>query len=85
MELGDLLHFLVSAMIAAGAPVTEVQHRLGHANPAITLQVYSHFFKHTESDAADRLANEVLSGTLLRSLSAGAAGTNRLVATREAG
>jgi hypothetical protein len=53
-------------MIAAGAPVTEVQHRLGHANPAITLQVYSHFFKHTESDAADRLANDVLNGSTLR-------------------
>jgi integrase len=56
----SLRHSCASAMIAAGAPVTEVQHRLGHANPAITLQVYSHFFKHTESDAADRLANSLL-------------------------
>jgi hypothetical protein len=40
-------------MIAGGAPITEVQHRLGHANPAITLQVYSHFFKHTEGSMAD--------------------------------
>ena len=55
-----LRHSCASALIAAGAPVTEVQHRLGHANPAITLQVYSHFFKHTESDAADRLAIDVL-------------------------
>jgi hypothetical protein len=53
-------------MIAAGAPVTEVQHRLGHANPAITLQGYSNFFKHTESDAADRLANDTLKGALFR-------------------
>src|SRR5262249_22711356 len=29
-----LRHSCASAMIAAGAPVTEVQHRLGHANPA---------------------------------------------------
>jgi hypothetical protein len=49
-------------MIASGAPVTEVQHRLGHANPAITLQVCSHFFKHIGSDAADRLASAVLGG-----------------------
>ena len=49
-----------SALIATGAPVTEVQHRLGHASPAITLQVHSHFFKHTESNAADRLAEVVL-------------------------
>ena len=55
-----LRHSCASAMIAAGAPVTEVQHRLGHANPAITLQVYSHFFRHTESDATDRLAHLLL-------------------------
>ena len=54
-----------SAMIASGAPITEVQHRLGHANPAITLLVYSHFLKHAESDVADRLAGELL---LCRSL-----------------
>ncbi len=66
MTFHTLRHSCASAMIAAGAPVTEVQHRLGHANPAITLQIYSHFFQHTESDAADRLANDVLSGTFLR-------------------
>jgi len=63
-----LRHSCASAMIAAGAPVTEVQHRLGHANSAITLQVYSHFFKHIESDAADRLASDVLNGALFRAL-----------------
>jgi integrase len=52
-------------MIAVGAPVTEVQHRLGHANPTITLQVHSHLFKHTESDAADRLTKDVLNGAFL--------------------
>jgi hypothetical protein len=49
-------------MIAGGAPITEVQHRLGHANPAITLQVYSHFFKRTEGNTADQLANALLNG-----------------------
>ena len=34
---------------------------LGHANPAITLLVYSHFVKHAESDLADRLADTLLS------------------------
>jgi len=56
-----LRHSCASAMIASGAPITEVQHRLGHANPAITLLVYSHFLKHAESDVADRLADELLS------------------------
>jgi hypothetical protein len=47
-------------MIASGAPITEVQHRLGHANPAVTLLVYSHFLKLAESDVADRLADALL-------------------------
>src|SRR5271170_6467720 len=51
-----LRHSCASAMIAGGAPITEVQHRLGHANPAITLQIYSHFFKHTEGSTADEMA-----------------------------
>src|ERR1700737_1203796 len=55
-----LRHSCASAMIAGGAPITEVQHRLGHANPAITLQVYSHFFKHTEGSTADEMANLIL-------------------------
>jgi integrase len=57
-----LRHSCASAMIAGGAPITEVQHRLGHANPAITLQVYSHFFKHTEGSTADEMAILILNG-----------------------
>jgi integrase len=55
-----LRHSCASAMIASDAPITEVQHRLGHANPAVTLLVYSHFFKHAESDVTDRLADVIL-------------------------
>jgi integrase len=55
-----LRHSCASAMIAKGAPITEVQHRLGHASPAITLQIYSHFIPQTESAAADRLASSLL-------------------------
>jgi len=47
-------------MILTGAPITEIQHKLGHANPGITLRVYSHFFKDNETDATDRLADAVL-------------------------
>jgi integrase len=57
-----LRHSCASAMIASGAPITEVQHRLGHANPAITLQVYSHFLKHTEGTTADDMADSILDG-----------------------
>ena len=56
----SLRHSCASAMIAAGAPITEIQHRLGHASPAITLRVYSHFFKDAETGAADSLAAAAL-------------------------
>ncbi|HUO04477.1 MAG TPA: site-specific integrase [Candidatus Binataceae bacterium] len=57
----SLRHSCASAMIAAGAPVTEVQHQLGHSNPAITLGVYSHWFQGaTGGGAVERLAAMVL-------------------------
>lgn len=56
----SLRHSCASAMIAAGAPITEIQHRLGHASPAITLAVYSHWFRNAESGAADQLEAAVL-------------------------
>lgn len=56
----SLRHSCASAMIVAGAPITEITHRLGHSSPAITLRVYSHFFKDSETGAADRLAEQAL-------------------------
>jgi len=60
----SLRHSCASAMIANGATITEVQHQLGHASPAITLSVYSHWFKNAESGASttDKLAATVLVG-----------------------
>jgi integrase len=55
----SLRHSCASALVAAGAPVTEVQHRLGHASAAITLKVYTHWFKGTDTGAADRLASVI--------------------------
>jgi integrase len=49
VKFHSLRHSCASAMIAAGRPITEIQHRLGHASPAITLKVYSHFFKDAET------------------------------------
>lgn len=40
----SLRHFFASALIASGASVTTVQHRLGHASPMVTLAVYSHLW-----------------------------------------
>ncbi len=42
MRFHDLRHYYASALLNAGVPVTEVSRRLGHADPAVTLRVYSH-------------------------------------------
>lgn len=54
----DLRHFFASALIAAGASVTQVQHRLGHATAAETLNTYSHLWPDEDDrtrDIIDRL------------------------------
>lgn len=56
VNLHSLRHSFGSALIMAGAPVTEVQSVLGHLNPAVTLKAYSHWFKNVETDCVDRLA-----------------------------
>lgn len=40
----DLRHFHASALIAAGMSVRLVADRLGHADPALTLRIYSHLW-----------------------------------------
>lgn len=39
-----LRHFYASALIAGGASVKQVQERLGHSSPVITLEIYSHLW-----------------------------------------
>jgi integrase len=56
VNMHSLRHSFASALIMAGAPVTEVQSLLGHSSPAVTLKVYSHWFKNVETDSVDRLA-----------------------------
>ena len=38
----DLRHYHASVLIAQGVPIPVVSARLGHASPAITMQVYAH-------------------------------------------
>jgi integrase len=59
-NIKTLRHSYASGLIAAGAPITEVQHRLGHSNPAVTLKVYSHWFKDADTGAVDRFAQGFL-------------------------
>jgi len=47
-----LRHSSASALIAAGLDVGAVSRRLGHANPATTLRVYTHQFSRTDGEAA---------------------------------
>jgi integrase len=56
----SLRHSSASALIAAGFDPVTVSRRLGHANPAVTLRVYSHRF----SAAADSEAAQALDGAL---------------------
>ena len=47
-----LRHSHASALIAAGLDVVTVSRRLGHASPALTLNVYSHLFVNNDEEAA---------------------------------
>ncbi|MFE1878887.1 tyrosine-type recombinase/integrase [Streptomyces diastatochromogenes] len=42
--LHDLRHFYASVLIKNGATPKQVQKRLGHARPSITLDVYTRLF-----------------------------------------
>ena len=61
-------HALAASLVCVGAdhggaPVTEVQSLLGHSSPAVTLKVYSHWFKNVETDSVDRLAKSLTTGS----------------------
>ncbi|HTW15147.1 MAG TPA: tyrosine-type recombinase/integrase [Nocardioides sp.] len=56
----DLRHFYASALIAGGASVKQVQERLGHATPVITLTTYAHLWP-GEDDRTREVMDEVLS------------------------
>jgi hypothetical protein len=43
--------------------VTEVQGLLGYSSPAVTLKVYSHWFRNIETDSVDKLAWTLLAGS----------------------
>ena len=56
----DLRHFAAAQAIAAGIDVRTVAGRLGHADPAITLRVYSHVLAEGDRAAAALLGGLVL-------------------------
>jgi integrase len=55
----SLRHTHASLLLSDGVPIVAVSQRLGHANPTITLNTYSHLVKRAEDQAA------AVAGTLL--------------------
>jgi integrase len=73
VRLHDLRHFAATQMLAGGIPVNTVAGRLGHANPATTLNVYAHFLESSDEVAANVLgsllgANGAMKGDATRRL-----------------
>jgi integrase len=52
VTLHALRHTHASSLIAAGVDVLTISRRLGHASPAITLNVYGHLYANTDDRAA---------------------------------
>ncbi len=64
VNMHSLRHSFASALIMGGAAVTEVQSLLGHASPAITLRIYSHWFQTVDSEAVGRLSQIILGNVM---------------------
>jgi N6-L-threonylcarbamoyladenine synthase len=60
----SLRHTHASLLLSDGVPIVAVSQRLGHANPTITLNTYSHLVKRAEDQAA------AVAGSLLVGLTA---------------
>ncbi len=52
-RLHDLRHVHATTLLLAGVPVHVVAVRLGHADPSITLRVYTHIISNQLTEAAD--------------------------------
>jgi integrase len=63
IRLHDVRHSYATAALAAGVPAKVVSERLGHANIAITLDVYSHVIPGMDAAAANAVASLILDGS----------------------
>ena len=57
VRLHDLRHYVATRLLAAGIDVRTVAGRLGHRNPATTLNVYAHFVPEADQEAAEALGS----------------------------
>ena len=60
-QAGRVLNTAGSLMSDQGAPLTAIQHRLGHSSLATTVKVYTHLTDGRAREAAD-LLDDVLGG-----------------------
>ena len=60
LDMHALRHTFASLLLSQGAPITEVSSYLGHADPQITLKVYSHWIPRTKTDSIARLTGMIL-------------------------
>ena len=58
-RLHDLRHLHATTLLLAGVPVHVVAARLGHADPAVTLRVYSHVLREHATGIGDIFARAV--------------------------
>jgi integrase len=58
-RLHDLRHLHATTLLLAGVPVHVVAARLGHADPAVTLRVYSHVLREHAVGVGDIFAQAV--------------------------
>jgi integrase len=54
ISLHSLRHGHASQLLSEGVPIPAVSKRLGHANPTITLKLYSHALESDELAAVQR-------------------------------
>ncbi len=62
-DIHDLRHTHATHLLTEGWPVHVVSRRLGHANPAITMQIYAHALTDTHGDDMQTPASFAFKGT----------------------
>ena len=67
-RLHDLRHIHATTLLLAGVPVHVVAARLGHADPAVTLRVYSHVLREHALGIGDIIA-QALKASVSKSVS----------------
>jgi integrase len=68
LSLHSLRHAFASLLIAKGLNVVFVSRELGHASPAITLEVYAHLFEQADHATAAREALEANYQTMVNTM-----------------